>query len=185
MKSINLVPGALLIKRLWLSRLELAGITVLIIGVASGGLWLLIQQQATYAESQADAAKNSTLVAVKQALSSADTADTVLRVATLNAFAASEVNWPKALSDVGALVPSDVKLSTFSYAIAASKLTLQMGGQAKTASVFAAFATTLQGDARFSSVHVDSYTYTPTTGSVTFALTGVRGATQLMYTLPK
>lgn len=181
MRAINLIPSSVLVGRLWRSRLEVAGLTVVLTGLCCGAFWLLLQQQAGIAEAQANQSKSAATATVKQALSSTDIADTVTRITALNTLATNEINWPQALADVGALIPKDVRLTTYSYAVGPVNVTLQIGGQAKTAAAFAAFASAVQADSRFSTTNVDSYTYAPTTGVVTFTMTLLQLPAQLSY----
>lgn len=181
MNAINLVPSVILTGRLWRSRLEVAGITIGLTALCCGGFWLILQQQTGIAEQQANQSKNAATATVKQALSSADIADTLTRVTAFNTLAASEINWPQALTDVSGLVPKDVRLTSYSYALGPINLTLQIGGQAKTAAAFATFASTVQSDSRFASVSVDSYSYAPITGLVSFTMTILQLPARLTY----
>jgi hypothetical protein len=175
MSEINLLPlsirRARASKRLGSSLGVVVAACAILVGISwwgTGQLVGIVQAEAT-ARQQSLEESTGKVIPTSSAVAAQD-ADTKSRVTQFNALAANEVDWPAAFQEAGAIIPQDIKLSGYSYAIATTGITLQMGGTAPSTVSFASFAQLLQSEPLFASVSFPSYTFDPTDGSVQFSL---------------
>lgn len=101
-------------------------------------------------------------------------ADTTERINQINSYSKTEVDWKKVFAKVGALVSQDVYLNSLTYALmpAQNSLTFKMGGSVSSNVNFATFVESLKQSPDLQEYRVESYSYDPKSGVVSFSLSG-------------
>jgi Tfp pilus assembly protein PilN len=186
MKQINLLPIAVRQRAAQQQVIPLIALAV-VAGIAAVGIvWAVVNTERTTikdnlaAVQAADEAR--TAQEKKDHPEPAVDSDLTQRVAQLNALAKSEVNWSRALSFIGGLVPKDVVLSNYSLAGVQSAPVLKLAGVAPSSVSFATFAEALRTNKAVTSFKVDGFTYNAASGgSITFSVTISLPINQLDY----
>ena len=176
MAELNLLPQKIRQARTTRKVVILGGVLLLGISGGLGGLFWYTNAALAGVKSEIQTASQVvTDKSIKEGKNSEATSaqqdiDTVQRIVALNTLSTGEVNWPKSLQLVGSLLTSTVQLTTYSYAIAPTGISLQVAGQAGSTVSFAAFIRGLQANSAIKTLSVSSYTYQPATASVGFTI---------------
>ena len=185
MRQINLLPvrireqrgrrqaGLLLLAALFLG------------GLAVGALWMFWHAEGALVGQRLESAKKAvqeqqTLLAKRQS-SLAPDRDLAGRIQQLNTLSQSEVNWAAAFKQADLLVAKDVKLTSLVLAAGTGDMTVKINGEAPSNLSFASFVETLKANHELKGISIDGYSYSPSTGTVTFALTVQVPATLITY----
>jgi Tfp pilus assembly protein PilN len=187
MKQINLVP--LSVRQKAASRRALPGVVLAgLLGLVLPALaWFGLSIQRGALEGERDRViieeQGRQAAAAKDAASLAVDGDLKSRVEQINTLAGTDLDWAKAFTYVGSLVPKDITVTNYSLGIVQGKTTLKLTGIAPSNVSYATFAQFLKESTgkQVSSFKVDGYAYSPTNGRVTFTITIVVPPTTLSF----
>ncbi|MCC2631994.1 MAG: hypothetical protein K0S20_693 [Patescibacteria group bacterium] len=186
MKQLNLVPFAIRKRSEYLALAKVAGIGLLLGCLATAALAIPLRLEVASTQKNIEGMKEREAqsevarMATEKALIG-DASD-IEKIKQVNALSKTELSWEKAFAKVEALVPKDIRLTTYSFANAGGVVTLKMGGIAPSNLSFAVFVESLRASKDvISDLKVEGYTYDPTTKSVTFSLTTTAVVPPLLY----
>jgi Tfp pilus assembly protein PilN len=189
MKQINLLP--LSIRRASAQRkLIPAAVIGLVLGaVLVGGSWFVLQQENTSLTTQvasATALKQQRVDQLEKERNANKVDETLKqRVDQLNTLSKNEIHWTQVFAQINSLINKDLKITTLS-ATQADPLSvgIKYGGDAPSNVSFASFIKALQNNASLQEMKIDTYSYAPSTGKVTFAISYKIPVTSVLYQAP-
>lgn len=184
MKPINLLPLQVRnqhkVRKLAVSAVFGAMVGLLCVGM----LYTTVKVEAGSVQAKVQEIQNAQAAQankVAQAAAAANASSDSIRIQQLNLLAQTEINWDRALTKAGTIIPKDIKLSSFDYTVATGTVTLRLTGIAPSNVSFAVFMEFLKANTTFTGIKVEGYTYNPANGSVTFALNGVVPLSEINY----
>ena len=185
MKQINLLPNAIRQKAANQKLVPYLVISVVLAGVVIGGSYYGLKiggngwDQDIATATARNTARHQQLLKEQQANQLSP--DLQQRIAEINAFSKSELNWNQALAAMGEVVNKDIALTNLVATPGVTDFSVTISGEAPSNVSFANFVAALQTNKNLSSAKVDSYSYTPTTGKVTFSITYKMPEASLLY----
>lgn len=179
-KTINLLSPAIQEKqhnKQTIFSIVLAGL----LGVACfGSLWFALKIQNADLDDSLGGVTMAVVSGESVALTSVSSQDALARVGIINAQAKKEIDWEKAFGTVNSLVDKEMVLSNYSLVGSVSGLSLKMAGFVPSNVDFANYVEFLKLSKNFTGV-ADGYSFDPTTGKVTFTVSGDIPLSQLVY----